>query len=64
MLTLAFLDEAPMSISAGYGPYAYEDVPEVYLYGPAVLLGFGTGSGIMQIGMVGPSVFIGFGFGF
>jgi hypothetical protein len=58
LLTLAFSDG--MSISAGYGPYAYADVPNVYLYGPAVVLGFDG----LEIGFVGAAVFVGFGFGF
>ncbi len=56
LLTLQFSD---MSISAGYGPWVLADYPDVYVYGPAVLLGFDG----FEIGMVGPSVFIGFGFG-
>ncbi len=57
LLTLAFSD---MSISVGYGPYAYAEVPDVYLYGPAVLLGFED----LEIGFVGATVFVGFGFSF
>lgn len=56
LLTLQFSD---MSISAGYGPWALADYPDIYIYGPAVVLGFDG----LEIGMVGPSVFIGFGFG-
>ena len=56
LLTLQFSD---MSISAGYGPWALADYPDIYIYGPAVLLGFEG----LEIGLIGPSVFIGFGFG-
>ena len=62
MFTLGFFDSAPMTISAGYGPYAYADVPDIYLYGPAVVLAFETGGTLMEIGMIGPSVFLGLGF--
>ncbi len=53
LLTLRFSD---MSISAGYGPWALADYPDVYIYEPAVLLGFDG----LEIGLIGPSVFIGF----
>lgn len=61
MLTIIFLDSAPMFISVGYGPHAYSALPELYIYSPAVLLGFISGSGTMEIGMIGPSIFVGFG---
>ncbi len=61
MFTIMFLDDAPMFISAGYGPYAYSVLPDRYIYSPAVVLGFMTGAGTMEIGMIGPSVFLGFG---
>ncbi len=64
MFTLAFFDDSPMSISVGYGPYAYADFPDFYIYDWAVLLGFQFDSTLMEIGLIGPSVFVGFGFGF
>lgn len=56
LLTLRFSD---MSISAGYGPWALADYPDVYVYEPAVVLGFDG----FEIGMIGPSVFLGFALG-
>jgi hypothetical protein len=64
LLTIGFFDNSPMSISVGYGPYAYADVPSIYLYSPAVLLDFDLDASVLEIGMIGPSVFIGFGFSF
>ncbi len=64
MFTLAFMDSAPMSISAGYGPYAYAEIPDYYIYAAAVVLGLDMDGMLMEIGLIGPSVFVGFGFGF
>ena len=61
MLTIVFFDATPMFISVGYGPHAYSALPELYIYSPAVVIGFISGSGTMEVGMVGPSVFAGFG---
>lgn len=57
LLTLRFSD---MSISAGYGPWALADYPDLYIYAPAVVLEFEG----FEIGMIGPSIFIGFALGF